>query len=79
VKEVYVRQAHHLSANVVQRHSSHRQVNNVERHTGSEVSLERADKFCCIGHVWAADNGCNLGVTARVRNARKKFREYLRI
>jgi len=46
---------------------------------GNEVSLEKVDKFCYLGDMLDADGGCDSAVTARVRSAWKKFREYLPI
>ena len=46
---------------------------------GNGVSLEKVDKFCCLGDMLDADGGCNLAVMARVRSAWKKFCEYLSI
>ena len=43
------------------------------------VSLEKVDKFCYLGHMLDADEGCDSAVTTRVRSAWKKFREYLPI
>ena len=43
------------------------------------VSLEKVDKFCYLTDVLDADGGCDSAVTARVRFAWKKFREYLPI
>ena len=36
-------------------------------------------KFCYLGDMLDADGGCDSAVIARVRSARKKFREYLPI
>jgi len=46
---------------------------------GNGVSLENIDKFCYLGDMLDADKGCDSAVTARVRSAWKKFREYLLI
>ena len=46
---------------------------------GNGVSLEKVDKFCYLGDLLDADGGCDSAVTARVRSAWKKFREYLPI
>jgi len=43
------------------------------------VSLEKVDKFCYLGYMLDADGGCDSAVIARVRSARKRFREYLPI
>ena len=43
---------------------------------GNGVSLEKVDKFCYLGDMLDADGGCDSVVTARVRSAWKKFREY---
>jgi len=43
------------------------------------ISLEKVDKFCYLGDVLDADGGCDSAITARVRSAWKKFREYLTI
>jgi len=43
------------------------------------VSLEKVDKFCYLGDMLDADGRCDSAVTARVRSAWKKFREYLPI
>ena len=42
---------------------------------GNGISLE----FCYLGDTLDADGGCDSAVTARVRSAWKKFREYLPI
>jgi len=44
---------------------------------GNGISLEKVDKFCYLGDMLDADEGCDSAVTARVRSAWKKFREYL--
>ena len=44
---------------------------------GNGASLEKVDKFCYLGDTLDADGGCDSAVTARVRSAWKKFREYL--
>ena len=41
------------------------------------IPLEKVDKFCYLGDMLDADGGCDSAVTARVRYAWKKFREYL--
>ena len=41
--------------------------------------MEKVDKFCNLGDMLDADGGCDSAVTARVRSAWKKFREYLPI
>jgi len=46
---------------------------------GNGVTLEKVDKFCYLGDTLDADGGCDSAVTARVRSAWKKFREYLAI
>jgi len=46
---------------------------------GNGVSLEKIDKFCYLGDMLDADEGCDSAVTARVRSAWKKFCEYLPI
>ena len=46
---------------------------------GNGVSLEKVDKYCYLGDMLDADGGCDSAVTARVRSAWKKFREYLPI
>ena len=46
---------------------------------GNGISLEKVDKFCHLGDMLDADGGCDSAVTARVRSAWKKFREYLPI
>ena len=46
---------------------------------GNGVSLEKVDKLCYLGDMLDADGGCDSAVTARVRCAWKKFREYLPI
>ena len=46
---------------------------------GNGVSLEKVDKCCYLGDMLDADGGCDSAVTARVRSAWKKFREYLPI
>jgi len=40
------------------------------------VLLEKVDKFCYIGDMLSTSGGCDLAVTARVRCAWEKFREY---
>jgi len=46
---------------------------------GNGISLEKIDKFCYFGDMLDVDGGCDSTVTARVRSAWKKFREYLPI
>ena len=46
---------------------------------GEGVLIEKVDMFCYLGDMLNADGGCDLAVTARVRCAWKKFREYLPI
>ena len=49
---------------------------------GNGVALEKVDKFCYLYYIQLmldADGGCDSAVTARVRCAWKKFREYLPI
>ena len=43
---------------------------------GEGVLIEKVDKFCYLGDMLNADGGCDSAVTARVRCAWKKFREY---
>jgi len=47
---------------------------------GNGVSQEKVDKFCYLYRdMLDADGACDSAVTARVRSAWKKFREYLPI
>ena len=46
---------------------------------GNGVSLEKVDKFCYLGDKFDVDGGYHSAVTARVRSAWKKFRQYLPI
>jgi len=46
---------------------------------GNGVSLEKVDKFCYVGFMLDADGGYDSAITAKVRSAWKKFREYLPI
>ena len=39
--------------------------------------MEKVDKFCYLGEMLNADGGCDSAVTARVRSAWKKSRQYL--
>jgi hypothetical protein len=43
---------------------------------GNGVLLESVDKFCYLGDMLDADGGCDSAVTARVRCAWKKFRDF---
>ena len=47
--------------------------------TGNGISLEKVDKFCYLGDMLDADGVCDSALTATVRSAWKKFREYLPI
>jgi len=44
---------------------------------GNGVSLEKVDKFCCLGDMLDADGGCDSAVTARVRSAWKKLKGFV--
>ena len=46
---------------------------------GKGVLIEKVNKFCYQGDMLNADGGCDSAITARVRCAWKKFREYLLI
>ena len=46
---------------------------------GNGILLEKVDKFCYLGDMLDADGGCDSAVTVIVRNAWKKFCEYLPI
>jgi len=43
---------------------------------GNGISLEKVDIFCYLGDMLDADGGCDSAVTARVRSALKKCREF---
>jgi len=43
------------------------------------IIQEKVDKFCYLGDMLDADGGFDSAVTARVRSAWKRFREYLPI